>query len=348
MRVAAHAAGAERDADLEPGDVPRQPAERAAGPGAAREDAVAEVGGLPAREGRDADRSVGPGAEHLRRLPRPGPDEVVARGAGRVAFLARQDEPPRRSQRYAAVPAQHDEDVVVDVPVLLDLAPERASPQRFRRGDDAQGGPPRARLSMTLGQREQVVRRVRVDDEQQRRRARVPGEAGGEGPRQLCRRAGVLERDDLPEPGLGDEPVGLREPLCEHRADVPVDEREARGQPLELAPGEDGRLERGRGPHRRRGRLARHQRHLAERRAVADATDLVLDPVAVDDGDVGAAGVDDEDLVRRVALGDHHVARLEAPLLAPSQHGRELVGRHAVEDRGDRGAGALGHPRHRG
>ena len=159
----------------------------------------------------------------------------------------------------------------------------------------------------------------------------MPGQAARERAAEERRRAVVREDDEAAGGTLGHQPVGVREPLGEQRAEIPVDLREALAQIGELLVGEHEQLELGRRAYGRSGRLAGQERHLADRAARCDPPDLVLVAVGPDDDDCGTSGDRDVDLVRRVALRDDGSARAVGAALVAVEKARERVGWNLVE-----------------
>ncbi len=160
----------------------------------------------------------------------------------------------------------------------------------------------------------------------------MPRQAAGERAAQQRRRAVVREDDEAAWDALRDEPVRVREPLGEEGPEIPVDLREALGEVGELLLGEHEQVEVGARLHRRRGRLAGQERHLADRAARGDAPHLVLVAVRAGDEHRGAALERDVELVRGVALGDHDGARLVVAALEVVEVSGELVRRDVLEE----------------
>ena len=143
----------------------------------------------------------------------------------------------------------------------------------------------------------------------------------------------VAEHDDPAGALARREPVRACKPLGEDCAEVPVDDGELDGDPLELGCVDDEDVEVAGGANRSRRGLAGEQRHLAERSAPVHAADAVLRPAAVGDEDIGDARLDHVELVGGVALGDHRRAGREAAARQRVERALDLLRRHSVEHR---------------
>ena len=156
--------------------------------------------------------------------------------------------------------------------------------------------------------------------------------AAGERAAKQGRRAVVREDDEAAGGPFRHEPVRVREPLGKKGAEVPVDLREALAEVGEFLLGEHEQVEVGTCAHRRRGRLAGEERHLADRAAGGDAPHLVLVAVRAGDQHRRAALERDVELVRRVALGNHDGACLVVAALEVVEVPGELVRRDVLEE----------------
>ena len=173
VRVAAQAAGAERDPDLEPGEVAREPADRAARrrwTAAASRRCSASTSASTSGGMRTTPWSSGPG--RCRRLgPRPGDERCRRPAAARRGRPARSV--ARGAQRAGLRGGGEHEDVVERDEQLVDRVAQRAAAERGERGHDraasrargsarrrappAPSAPPAAASSMTsssVGRRE--------------------------------------------------------------------------------------------------------------------------------------------------------------------------------------------------
>ncbi len=134
-----------------------------------------------------------------------------------------------------------------------------------------------------------------------------------------------MEEGDSTGVRLQPATVGAVQTPRQNDAQIAIHDRQPIGDAVELVAGQDQHLDVGSRAHRRRGRLAGEQGHLAQCAANTDTTEQVLSSVAIGDDHLGQSVLDDVHLRDGLAFADQDRAGRKPPTLQTPHDARQLV-----------------------